>query len=516
MPSHQIKTLTLELHCVSEQTAQRCHRQLEQQILARIKPALAALFETLDTGVGVLSVTRLEIDVGRLTLANLDEQILEKAVPQVGLKLHSLAEQARHTALYSSDLSGTQHRHSRQRDFNQATKQYAESDANIGEQGKAGLSRYAVTSGSTDKTDIASQFQHRATHHFAALEHYLTQGSLPWHSNGQTPQTLLSTILAEHRKALGDWLQTQLSRAPANNRSVSRLFALLTSEQSRQLIATLPQSAALAREQAKCLRDWHRSELFGAAGAVLPANLLAQVAWHVVLAEHLESRLAAKRDHTHRRGWLREHYPQLFGLSGGNKPSPALVEPVPEHYLQNSGLIILWPLLANCLKSLSWYDPNANILHQKAQVVCFLHYLTTGELPETEHLLTLPKLLSDYPLSSPLHCQISNEAMQQTAHLWQSEAMRMLTAVLQYLRPRRSAPPPFDKAAADTQAQQQGVQWLRALLLQREGKLNYRHGRWELDIAPQAMDMLLAKLPWPLTIIKLPWMPQALQVNWNP
>jgi len=523
MPSHQIKTLTLQLHCASEQTAQRCHRQLEQQILARIKPALASLFATLDTGVDVLTVTRLEIDLGCLTMANLDEQLLEKAMPQIGRKLHSLAEQARHTAQHSSDLSHTQHRNSKPSASYQDTHQYTEPEIGDKEQGKTGLNKpYAASSGNTDKANIAAQFQRRATHHFAALEHYLNHGTLPWHSNDKTPQTLLSAALAEHRDALGEWLRTHLRGASKDNRSLLRLFALLTPAQIRQLIATLPQSAALAREQAKCIRDWHRSGLFSDTGVsdvggVLPAKLLEQVAWHAVLAEHLGSNLPARRDHTHRQDWLREHYPQLFGLAGGNKPSTAFIESAEtEHYLQNSGLIILWPLLANCLETLGWYDPNAKILHQKAQVACFLHFLTTGKLPESEHLLTLPKLLSDYPLSSPLHCQLSNVAMQQTAHLWQSEAMRMLTAVLAYLRPQQSDPATLNTATSDIQAQQQGVQWLRALLLQREGKLSYRHGRWVLDIKPQAMDVLLTKLPWPLTVIKLPWMPQALQVNWNP
>lgn len=526
MPSHQIKTLTLQLHCASEQTAQRSHRQLEQQILARIKPALASLFATLDTGVDVLSVKRLEIDVGRLTLANLDEQLLEKAMPQIGRKLHSLADQSRYSSQNSADSPSGHIGHSghlHQSSSNQDTHQYAEPEMGDKEQGKTGLNKpYAATSGNTGEADIAAQFQRRVTHHFTALEHYLNHGSLPWHSNDKTPQSLLNAILAEHLNTLGDWLQTQLSRESKDNRSLLRLFALLTPAQTRQLMATLPQSAALAREQAKCIRDWHRSGLFSDTGVrdrggILPANLLEQVAWHVVLAEHMSSHLPVRRDHTHRQEWLRAHYPQLFGLAEGNKPSPGFIEPAEtECYLQNSGLIILWPLLANCLETLGWYDPNAKILHQKAQVACFLHYLTTGELPESEHLLTLPKLLSDYPLSSPLHCQLSNVAMQQMAHLWQLEAMRMLTAVLAYLRPKQSDPATLNTATSDIQAQQQGVQWLRALLLQREGKLSYRHGRWVLDIKPQATDVLLTKLPWPLTVIKLPWMPQALQVNWNP
>jgi hypothetical protein len=56
---------------------------------------------------------------------------------------------------------------------------------------------------------------------------------------------------------------------------------------------------------------------------------------------------------------------------------------------------------------------------------------------------------------------------------------------------------------------------LRHNFLQREGKLVFKNGQWELRVQKQAHDLLLDYLPWSISIIKLPWMKYVLNVKWN-
>jgi len=56
---------------------------------------------------------------------------------------------------------------------------------------------------------------------------------------------------------------------------------------------------------------------------------------------------------------------------------------------------------------------------------------------------------------------------------------------------------------------------LREAFLQRRGKLSRVDGGWLMQVEQRAIDVLLNKLPWGISIIKLPWMNEMLFVEWT-
>jgi len=72
-------------------------------------------------------------------------------------------------------------------------------------------------------------------------------------------------------------------------------------------------------------------------------------------------------------------------------------------YIDNAGIILLWPFLAryfttlNLIKEKAFIDENA-----QEKAVQLLHYLATGSTESDEHVLFLSKLLCGWPLHQPL------------------------------------------------------------------------------------------------------------------
>lgn len=110
---------------------------------------------------------------------------------------------------------------------------------------------------------------------------------------------------------------------------------------------------------------------------------------------------------------------------------------------------------------------------------------------------------------------------------------RVLTAAAPAGAPRDPGLPPAASDAADAAMAEQGqalleaviahwsalgrtsVQGLRQHFVAREGLLRRDGEGWRLQVEPQAVDVLLQQLPWPLGRVRLPWMPAALVVDWT-
>jgi hypothetical protein len=56
---------------------------------------------------------------------------------------------------------------------------------------------------------------------------------------------------------------------------------------------------------------------------------------------------------------------------------------------------------------------------------------------------------------------------------------------------------------------------LREGFLVRDGKLLQKESGWKLIVEPKAIDILLERLPWGMSIVKLPWMKELLKVEWR-
>lgn len=122
-----------------------------------------------------------------------------------------------------------------------------------------------------------------------------------------------------------------------------------------------------------------------------------------------------------------------------------------------------------------------------------LHYLATGEVEAPEHQLLLPKLLTGMRPETALHPVDLLTGDDRIA------CDELLTEVVKHWNALRNT------SAAG----------LREAYLRRNGKLENQDGKWRLTVEHKAQDILLSRLPWPISMIKLPWMTGVLSVTWD-
>lgn len=175
------------------------------------------------------------------------------------------------------------------------------------------------------------------------------------------------------------------------------------------------------------------------------------------------------------------------------KEFPSLAS-VPEEgvYVDNAGLVILHPFLQMFFEGLGIARDGA--LQQPGRALHLLHYLCTGQTPAPEYELTLPKILCNVPLESPVEADIvltDNEI---------EESGALLQAAIRWWEALRNT----------------GSDTLRGAFLCRPGKLSVRDdGDWLLQVERQSYDVLLDHLPWGISAVRLPWMEKMLWVEWG-
>lgn len=165
-----------------------------------------------------------------------------------------------------------------------------------------------------------------------------------------------------------------------------------------------------------------------------------------------------------------------------------------ELYINNAGIVLVHPFLSRyfdnlgLLKKRKFKDEKA-----RHRAIRLLHFLATGDGKTPEYDLMLPKILTGLPINVPLDHALRLTKKQK------SEGEAMLEALIEHWGVLGSTSP----------------EGLREGFLQREGKLIFRNGSWQLKIEQQTLDLLLDRLPWGVGIIKLPWMMDMLQVEWR-
>ncbi|MDC0713302.1 contractile injection system tape measure protein [Stigmatella sp. ncwal1] len=161
---------------------------------------------------------------------------------------------------------------------------------------------------------------------------------------------------------------------------------------------------------------------------------------------------------------------------------------------RTAGLVLLWPLLSRYFERLKLVENNAfRDTASQERATGLLQFLATGLVSFQETELTLGKLLcgleADWPV--PLSLEVDSET--------RALSEGLLSFVLQSW-----------KALQNT-----SIPGLRGSFLCREGRLTSGDGKWNLEVEPKTLDILLDSWPWPLSLVKLPWMPQPLFIRWR-
>ena len=164
-----------------------------------------------------------------------------------------------------------------------------------------------------------------------------------------------------------------------------------------------------------------------------------------------------------------------------------------EIYVDNAGLVIVWPYLNHFFKALALLEKNDFVDDRsQARAIYLLQYLTTGEEDFPEYVLPLNKLLCGWDIRRPL------EREYRLSELEKSEARKLLEAVVNHW----------------SALKQTSVDGLRTSFLQRNAVLVETMRHWLLRVERKPYDMLLERLPWGIAMIRLSWMSKMLTVEW--
>lgn len=182
-------------------------------------------------------------------------------------------------------------------------------------------------------------------------------------------------------------------------------------------------------------------------------------------------------------------------LTSKVKGKPALKAPEKELsiYVQNAGLVLLWPFIQRFLQNLGLVEGRAFVSPEAhGRAVLFLQYLADPDPETAEHLLPLCKLLCGYPDDRPITLEL----------LPSKEEIAACEGLL-------ATVPSHHPAMKNMR-----VEGFRTAWLQREGALKPRGDHHLLHVEKQAYDILLEQLPWSIRVIRLPWMHTAILTEW--
>lgn len=173
-------------------------------------------------------------------------------------------------------------------------------------------------------------------------------------------------------------------------------------------------------------------------------------------------------------------------------PDLGLDEPL---RVKRSGLVLLHAMLEPLFTKMEWLHPShASLLPDfYSRAVHLLEFMAGGPPCTPEYDMALHKLLCGIPLDAPVEKDVEPAgAEKQAAHT-------LLDAVAQQYFPKGRA----------------GRESLRNAFLQREGRLHFENGQWQLRVACQTTGALQLYPPVETTHVQLPWMQQLLTVQWT-
>ena len=164
-----------------------------------------------------------------------------------------------------------------------------------------------------------------------------------------------------------------------------------------------------------------------------------------------------------------------------------------EIYVENAGLVILWPFLENFFSHLDLIEAKQfRGVEARQRAIGLLQYLATEDAAASEFLVPLNKVLCGMPIDDVFDFGPSIAGAEIEA------CTDLLTAAIHH------APILHDMS----------IRGFRGSFLLRHGQLSVRDGGWLLRVERETHDIVLDRFPWSTGIVKLPWMETILQVEW--
>ena len=162
-------------------------------------------------------------------------------------------------------------------------------------------------------------------------------------------------------------------------------------------------------------------------------------------------------------------------------------------YIDNAGLVILWPFLERFFRRLELLTKNRFRDPLAAQrAVGLLEHIATEDPSPPEYRVSLNKILCGVELGEPL--DFGPPVTEPEA----DHCEGLLLAVIAHA-------PILGEMS---------IPAFRGNFLHRSGALTMRDGAWLMRVERKTYDLVLERVPWGMEWIKLPWMPLPLRVEW--
>jgi hypothetical protein len=161
--------------------------------------------------------------------------------------------------------------------------------------------------------------------------------------------------------------------------------------------------------------------------------------------------------------------------------------------VENAGLVLLWPFLAELFHPVGYLE-ETGFAHEETRIraVHLLEYAGTGKEGRAEPFLALNKVLCGLDVTAPIPLAVDLGLHERR------ETDKMLGAVISRWAALKST----------------SVNGLRSAFLVRPGLLSKKEKAWMLQVERRPYDVLLDRLPWGIAMIKLSWMKEMLGVEW--
>lgn len=161
--------------------------------------------------------------------------------------------------------------------------------------------------------------------------------------------------------------------------------------------------------------------------------------------------------------------------------------------VSNAGLVILAPFLKHFFSNLGYLeDKNFKDQSSQERAALLLQYLVDPSTEYAEEDLLLNKILCGIPIHQaiPIKASLSDAEKE--------ESMALLESVAHHWKALKTTSGPA----------------LAKGFFPREGSIRKIDSGYKLQINRSAIDILIDRLPWAISIIKLPWMDQTLITEW--
>ncbi len=164
-----------------------------------------------------------------------------------------------------------------------------------------------------------------------------------------------------------------------------------------------------------------------------------------------------------------------------------------EIYVNNAGLVLLWPFLEKLMEHLGWLkERKFKSDRMQHRAVGLLEYLASGNAAAPEYELPLNKLI----------CGLEPEEVLEIQDPFSQEELELgdelLDAVISYA----------------TALGNISVEGFQTTFLQREGVLIKESGQWALTVKRESLDVLLDRIGWNFNAVTFPWMTSIIIVEW--